>query len=109
MKVLSLLGLILVPFTAMGGTITSKLQQLSLATEQYANVSLVTAFDSSNHPCSNTSNFLSFDKTTEHGKQMYSLLLAAYLANREIYFEYSNTTCGLWGTQPVITRVDLRG
>ena len=95
--------------SAHAGDVTSKITQLAAATIQYANVRLVNPILIDDHPCATNPNFISWDKSTVHGQQMFSLVLAGYMSGREIYFSYSDTQCGLWGTQPLVTRVDLRG
>lgn len=110
MRLFFIVILTLSSFVAQAGYVNSSMVQLSMATERYGNVRLTTPINEEVgvHPCINTTEFLSFDKTTQHGEQIYALLLSAYIAKKEVYFEYSATECGLWATQALITRVDLR-
>ena len=57
-----------------------------------------------NHPCGKYNN-LTIQLDTEAGRAMYSQLLAAYMAGRSVRIDYSNYSCGLWGNQPIATRV----
>ena len=106
MKKLLMLSCLLTPLYTFAGDITSGIERFGLVTEQYANVKISSSINDAPE-CANSDQYFSFDKTTDHGKQMYSMLLAAFMANKSVYFNYSNTNCGLYGTQTLLTRIDI--
>ena len=97
----------LCPLAAADSSITSSVVQLGSVTDQYDNVQLDTSIDIQSHPCATSATVLSFDASTDRGKQMFSLLLAAYMADQKVLFYYSDTQCGLYGKQAQITRIYL--
>jgi len=94
-------------FTVQAGSVTTKLPRVGAATETYAIV--FTESTPNNIPNCATSypKELSFDKTTEHGKAMLSIALSAYMANKNIYIQVNDNTCGLWGSRALVTRIDV--
>ena len=42
------------------------------------------------------------------GELTYSTALSAVVAQKEVYMDYSGSTCGLWGTRPLVNRIDIR-
>lgn len=88
--------------------IRGKIEQLGViyfenkATVRLKDVNL--NLEDSGHSCGKGNN-ITIDLENETGRAMYSQLLAAYMAGKNVRIDFSNYTCGLWGTQPNITRV----
>ena len=60
--------------------------------------------------CANErSNQASFVVEDDFGKLMYSTLLAAVTAQKQVWISFSNVECGLWGDRPVLLRIDIKG
>jgi len=57
-------------------------------------------------PSCATVNILSWDKTTEHGKMMFSLVLAATAADKTMLVGYDSNVCEL-GNRLKLTRVHM--
>ena len=53
-------------------------------------------------------NQISIDIGDEVGKLHYSTALAAVMASQKVWISYSDSTCGVWGTRPLISRFDVR-
>ncbi|MFS1524378.1 hypothetical protein ACL7TT_09720 [Microbulbifer sp. 2304DJ12-6] len=61
-------------------------------------------FEALGHPCGRGSS-MSINLETELGRAMYSFMLAAYMSDKRIRIDYNGDACGLYGHQPLITRV----
>ncbi len=107
-KILLIMSVIVFSCEVSAGSITSKISRVNAATAQYANAMLDGAsIDITGHSCAANGTHISWDKTTEHGKQMLTLALAGMLAGKRLYISYSDTQCGLWGSQVLVTRIDV--
>ena len=91
---------------ASADVISTKINQLGAANNTYAMVRLDTPA-STKPPCAAEYQMMSFDKSTDHGKTMFSVALAALTAGKRLRIEYSSTSCGLNGNRALITRLDI--
>ncbi|TVZ37642.1 hypothetical protein P886_1984 [Alteromonadaceae bacterium 2753L.S.0a.02] len=51
---------------------------------------------------------ISFLIEDELGKLFYTNALTAVTAQKNVYLHYSENECGLWGSRPIATRIDLK-
>ncbi|TQV65567.1 hypothetical protein FKG94_28580 [Exilibacterium tricleocarpae] len=98
--------LLMMPLCCQAGKVTSKITHLAAATVQYGTLTLETPA-STKPTCADEYTIMSFDKTTSHGRDMYSMALAALTAQLRLSVTYSDTECGLYGTRAVVTRLDI--
>ena len=104
-KLFLLLGLCVFQSSLAGEKqIEAKIERLGVVTAQYGNAVLDVSLDVATHPCAMHAAIVSFDKTTEHGRQMYAMLLSAKMSNKTVLIMYDDTLCGLWGNQALMTR-----
>lgn|GEM_PF-6160251 len=93
--------------STVAGSLTTTISRISATTFTYGLIFSDTVPSNVPSCVGSYQNQLSWDKTTEHGKLMMTLLLSAYMAGKSVYVQYSDTECGLWGVHPLITRVDV--
>jgi len=106
-KTASILFTLLLSLDIFAGDVITKIRFLAAVNNQYANLEVFTHDDVAGHPCAANGRMFSFDKTTEHGKFLYTTLLTAAAADKNVRLYYSDTTCGLWGNQALIYRVNF--
>ena len=57
---------------------------------------------------SSYSNQVSFPiQDSYFGETTYSTALSAVVSQKQVYIDYSNSTCGLWGSRPLANRIDV--
>lgn len=83
------------------------LTQVGAATNTYA-VAIADKAATALPSCATSGVHMSFDKTTDHGKAMLSIALAALMANKPVRIVYDDAVCGLYGTRLLITRIDIQ-
>lgn len=100
--------LVCASFGAQASTVSAKILRLDAVNDTYANVQLDgVQVDVTAHPCATIKTHISWDKSTPHGNQMFSLAMTGLVANKTLVFYYSDTDCGLRGNQVLVTRIDL--
>lgn len=82
------------------------LKQVGAATEQYGMVVFEDPTDDKPE-CAEQFTIFSFDKSTQHGQDMFSIALTALVAQKRVAVTYSDSDCGLWGIRGLITRIDI--
>ncbi len=98
--------LLLVSTNSMAGSVTSKVTRVGAATDQYGVLFIETPAPTK-PSCANEHTILSFDKSTSHGKDMYSMALTALAAQKKLVISYSDTVCGLRGNRAIVLRMDI--
>lgn len=93
---------------AFSGDVISKITRLGAVDSQWG-MFIVATPASSKPDCASDYTTFSFDKSTAHGQDMYSILLAGITAKKNLWIVYSDTECGLWGTRTLVVRVDILG
>lgn len=104
-KTLLALLFLCVTSVSFAGHFHTKIIQVGAATDQYAVIK--TAVSGPDKPdCALDSIIYSFDKTTEHGKALFSVALTAIASQKRVVVYY-NQNCGLWGHRALVTRMDI--
>lgn len=111
MRFLISVVLLIVCNAAFSASQTVKIKQIGVLQDNgniYALGQLDGALNNTPSCASGFDHQVSFKIEDDFGKLMYSTILSAVAAGRDVYVDYSASTCGLWGSRPVITRVDLK-
>lgn len=115
MRKIILLSLFLIGPNAYSGTITTTISQVGAATNEFGMLVLETSILQEKLPeCAkgiqSSDRVLSWRKSgvnEAHGKDLLSLATTGLISNKRLSISFSNAECGLWGTRPLIQRIDL--
>ena len=105
-KIISSTVLLIISTALNAGSVTSTINRVGAATDQHAMLIVDTAA-TTKPDCAEEYTIFSFDKSTAHGRDMYSMALTAFATQKPLAITYSDTQCGLWDLRTLITRMDL--
>lgn len=101
-----LLLILATPMLVNAGQVVSKISQVGVVNEQYGMIRVDTPA-SSKPECAEEFTILTFDKSTPHGQDLYSIALAGFSTQAKLAITYSDSICGLWGSRMLLSRIDL--
>ncbi len=91
---------------AFGGGVVSYVAELGVVTERYALFRITTAA-ATKPDCATNYKVYSFDKTTQHGRDMFTMVLTSLVAQKKLQVDFSDTDCGLYATRALVYSVRI--